>query len=290
MKKQTFLVSDESVNNYGFTVLTSGIDTTQFERNPIMLHMHKRPTIIGKWENLVKKDGKLYADAIFDIEDPIASEIAGKVERGFLKSASLGITFAPENKVDNVVMKSKLHEISIVDIGANDNALRLYKDEDFVSLNLKELTASSSLISLLNLQEDTTHKQIVDLVKGLKIENEDYKNKFATLQVEQRKEAELLIQMLVDRRLIKDSQKTLYADVFSQDFSKGKDLVKQMLPLKSISLFETIENHKLEKFNNSDSVKLKTEWDLEDYRKNAPKELSSNPELYKELLDKQFKN
>lgn len=32
MEKQTFLVSDEGENSYGFKVLTEGIDTTQFEK------------------------------------------------------------------------------------------------------------------------------------------------------------------------------------------------------------------------------------------------------------------
>ncbi len=33
----TFVLSDESRNSYGFVVLTDGIDTTAFERNPVML-------------------------------------------------------------------------------------------------------------------------------------------------------------------------------------------------------------------------------------------------------------
>lgn len=88
MKKHTFLVSDESLNSHGFKVLTAGINTTNFEKNPVMLYMHDRShSVIGRWENLRKEGNKLYADAIFDEEDPEAVKIAGKVERGFIKAA-----------------------------------------------------------------------------------------------------------------------------------------------------------------------------------------------------------
>lgn len=35
------------------------------------------------------------------------------------------------------------------------------------------------------------------------------------------------------------------------------------------------------------NITLKSEWNLEDYRKNAPQELRKNPDLYKELLEKE---
>ena len=37
------IISNSSLNSYGFRVLTEGIDTAQFERNPILLWMHNRP-------------------------------------------------------------------------------------------------------------------------------------------------------------------------------------------------------------------------------------------------------
>lgn len=53
----TFVVSDESPNSYGFVVLTEGIDTAQFERNPVMLYMHERSRVVGRWENIRKRGG-----------------------------------------------------------------------------------------------------------------------------------------------------------------------------------------------------------------------------------------
>ena len=73
-KRFTFVVTDESLNTYGFRVLTAGIDTSQFEKNPVGYFMHNRNTydpkgdeVICRWENLKKlANGTMTADAVFD--------------------------------------------------------------------------------------------------------------------------------------------------------------------------------------------------------------------------------
>lgn len=49
MSKHTFVISDESLNDQDFRVMTNGIDLTQFKKNPLMLWMHKRP---NRWNSL----------------------------------------------------------------------------------------------------------------------------------------------------------------------------------------------------------------------------------------------
>lgn len=68
------VISTSAVNSYGFRVLTEGIDTTQFERNPILLWMHNRPMRgtkdevlpLGRVENLRKEGDKLIGSLVFD--------------------------------------------------------------------------------------------------------------------------------------------------------------------------------------------------------------------------------
>ena len=71
-KSYPFVISDESVNRYGYRVLTAGIDTAQFEKNPIMYYLHDRlqygeskprVMVIGRWDNVRKENAKLMADA-----------------------------------------------------------------------------------------------------------------------------------------------------------------------------------------------------------------------------------
>lgn len=78
MNNVTFIVSDESVNSYGMVILTAGIDTSRFEQNPVMLYMHERATVVGRWENIRKEDNKLLADAVFDDSTPLGVQVKNK--------------------------------------------------------------------------------------------------------------------------------------------------------------------------------------------------------------------
>ena len=84
MSKCTFIVSDETINSYGFSVLTAGIDTAHFEKNPVMYYMHNRESgIIGRWENIRKDGAKLLADAVFDNSTDLARQVQNQVANGF---------------------------------------------------------------------------------------------------------------------------------------------------------------------------------------------------------------
>lgn len=139
MAKKTFLLSDETINAYGYRILTDGIVLDVFEQNPVMLDMHQRGLehVIGRWENLVKKDGKLFADAVFDLRDEKGAMVGGKVERGFVNSCSVGLQILEYIWEEDIMVVTKclLLEVSIVDIPANRSAYRLF-DQSGKELNL----------------------------------------------------------------------------------------------------------------------------------------------------------
>ena len=134
-KKHTFVLTDESVNGYGYRVLTSGIGREQFLKNPVMLYSHEYGLLpIGKWEDVREKDGQLLATAKFDEGDPFAQEVARKVDEGILKCCSIGFNVLGIDESDELklpgqigptVTKAELLECSICAIGANRNAMRL---------------------------------------------------------------------------------------------------------------------------------------------------------------------
>ena len=142
MAKET-VISNSSLNSYGFRVLTEGIDVEQFRRNPILLWGHHttfRGTTdevlpIGRIENLRVEGDNLIGTPVFDEQDDFAVRIRNKFENGFLKMVSAGLdvietssdpTLTVQGQRRATVTKSKLREVSIVDIGANDDALALY--------------------------------------------------------------------------------------------------------------------------------------------------------------------
>lgn len=136
MSKRTFILHDESVNTYGFRMLTSGANLEEFRKNPVMLLNHddwKMP--IGRWENIRIEGTQILADAVFDEADPRAVEVQKKVDTDFLRMASIG-AWAQETsdaydlmlpgQTSPTVTKWTAREASIVTIGANHNALALY--------------------------------------------------------------------------------------------------------------------------------------------------------------------
>lgn len=145
------IISNSSLNSYGFRVLTSGIDTKQFERNPILLWMHNRPwrgttdevMPIGRVENLRVEGDNLIGTPVFDETDDFAKKIKAKWDGGFLKMVSAGLDVVAQSDEHDVlvqgqtrstVTKSKLREVSVVDLGANDDALVLYNEGKLVHL------------------------------------------------------------------------------------------------------------------------------------------------------------
>lgn len=145
------VISTSRLNCYGFRVLTKGIDTSQYKRNPILLWNHNRPwrgtedevLPIGRMENLRVDGDRLIGTPVFDTSDEFARRIADKFGAGFLRMASAGLNIV-ETSTDEAMLlpgqsrptavKSKLVEVSIVDIGANDDAVALYRDGRDVTL------------------------------------------------------------------------------------------------------------------------------------------------------------
>lgn len=151
-KARKLIWTDEALNSYGFWVLTSGIDMSRFDKNPIMLFNHHRTLYgrndeilpIGKWQNYgIDKDGVMSGEPVFDTKDPFAAKIAEKVEGGFLSACSIGIRilevsedtkYLKPGQQRPTVTKCELREVSVVDIPANPNAagIVLYDENDQV--------------------------------------------------------------------------------------------------------------------------------------------------------------
>jgi hypothetical protein len=151
-KAKDVIISSSSVNSYKMRVLTSGLDIAQYQRNPILLWQHNRPwrgttdevLPIGRMESVRVEGDNLMGTPVFDEGDDFAKKIKAKWEAGFLKMASVGIEILETSsdaslmlpgQLRPTVTKAKVREVSIVDIGANDDALALYHDGKFVCLS-----------------------------------------------------------------------------------------------------------------------------------------------------------
>ena len=172
-KLKRCVLSDESINSYGYRVLTSGIDLSAFRKNPLLLWGHYRDEgsarwcnylPIGHWEDIEVKDGVLSACPVFDCTDELSQTICDKYEAGTLSASSIGFRIkatSSEKKhllpgqTRETVTKCELIEASIVDIPANKNACRLY---DRSTSALLAAGAEAELVPELNLSKPMKFK------------------------------------------------------------------------------------------------------------------------------------
>lgn len=135
MTKPRVRISNEALNSYGTRVITAGIDTSHFQQNPILLYMHERGEVIGTVENLAVEGDALVGDLVFDEVTDLSKRVALQFEKGSLRCVSAGLRIvelsdAPEMVVQgqtrSTVTRSILREVSVVDIPANPEAVRLY--------------------------------------------------------------------------------------------------------------------------------------------------------------------
>ena len=175
--KTTFVLTDESVNNYGYRVLTSGIKMEQFLKNPVMLYSHDNNRMpIGTWENVRQEDGRLLADAKFDQEDSFAMEVARKIEAGIIRCCSIGFdvleVLQKGEDEPPTVTKSELFECSICAIGANRNAMNLALDS---TLSLPILKVGSKM-TLLHVQGNTDEDKNINFKNSQDMTEQEKQN------------------------------------------------------------------------------------------------------------------
>ncbi|HOZ95396.1 MAG TPA: HK97 family phage prohead protease [Niabella sp.] len=177
MKRFT-LNDGNKVNSYGFRVRNSGIDLSRFSANPVMLDEHWSSTraVLGKWTDVQVEGDRLTALSEFDTADNDAARIAGKVDRGYINGASIGVLFNPgdmQMQADGVyeLVRCELMEASICAIPANANAIRLYAadatepmSEDAIKLTMKPITHPEEKYTK---PENTDMKKIVLSVAAL---------------------------------------------------------------------------------------------------------------------------
>jgi hypothetical protein len=169
-----FVLHDESLNTHGFRMLTSGADPSVFKSNPVMLFNHDDWSMpIGRWENIRIEKGRILADAVFDEDDDRGAEVMGKVERKFIRAASIG-AWATETSSDPSVMlpgqtfptvtRWTPREASICTIGSNHSALALYDRQDKL-INLSDAGVIDKLFNNIPQREGITTIKKADMSK-----------------------------------------------------------------------------------------------------------------------------
>ncbi|MEG2340272.1 MAG: HK97 family phage prohead protease [Odoribacter sp.] len=276
----TFLLSDESVNCYGTRVLTAGIRTDDFLKNPLMLWNHIRAWSdkddqvlpIGRWENLRVENGKLYGDAVFDEKDEFAQKIASKVEQKIINACSISISVVTTSDDSTVIvqgqsrptiMESRLREVSIVDIPANKNSVRLFDEatnremsfadgvDNFllpILKNADDMNFKDDALAALDLKEADEKAIIAEIVRlksadrevtTLRTDKTQLEEKLKVYTDKEVADAKATVIALVDdavkNRKITASDREDYLALAEKDFERTKKILDAKPEVKELS-------------------------------------------------------
>ena len=195
--EKQFVITDNSVNIYGFRLLTEGYMLEEFEKNPIGYYMHNRDLgVLVKWEDLQKKGDTVVGYPNINLSHVRGTQTIEEINGGFLNAASVGHIIVIEavddpklklpGQTGPTITKWYNRECSLVDIPGNENALCLYnlKGEEInlnlfaKSANIKSLSSSSPIddnaVGNINIDEqlknavnnkDITQEQVNELRK-----------------------------------------------------------------------------------------------------------------------------
>ena len=148
-------MSSESLNCYGTWIRTSGLQLDQFKRNPVMLWMHTRGLIIGFVKDVKREGEELTGVPVFDEVTEESRRAKAQWDKGSLRMGSPCIEVLETSddpklrkpgQTAPTITKAKLLEFSLVDIGGNDDNIRLMWDGEEV----KKENAGSKLLLAKN--------------------------------------------------------------------------------------------------------------------------------------------
>ena len=311
-----FVISDENLNEFGFWLKTDGCDISQFMRNPICLWMHNRAfrgtkdevLPIGHWKDIKVENGQITGEPVFDT-DEFSQSIADKVESGTLRMSSAGIRIIEQSEDPSYLKPGQtratatrwtLKEGSICDIGANDNALALYDEQDNLvkltdDINDKkfppiltqksELTMKKVIKLFSDLGDDANEDQVVLKVAELQSANKVLQDQLTAHELKHKaalkSEAETLTEAAVKDGRIEAPAKEHFLKMFESNHDSAKAALSAMKPHQKIA-------DKIGDQHQAENPDAKLSWDELDKKGALAKLRSDNVELYKEKFKEKF--
>lgn len=321
-----FVIISNQVNNYGYRVDTAGMDLEQYKRNPVLLFMHQRATWnqdakpIGHIQDIqLEANGDITGVPFFTDHTEHAKEVYKLVEDGTYKMLSAG--FEPGNLSEDpediypgqryaTVKTSKLREVSVVDIGGDDNAMCLYHNNEL--LRLDGSNDSAKIIPLINqnkienqmdkqlipmlmlvgLSHDANMEQLMAKINELKLKADEAEQHAATIvtlndtigtlqKAAIDTEINTLLDAAVDQRKITAEQKPFYKQMGDTNLESLKSLLSTMPSVKTLAA-------ELEAENDAENPLLKLDYKQAHTSNKLAEIKAKHPEHYKLIFKAHF--
>ena len=223
-------ISNDSLNSYGSRVLTSGMDVSQYNRNPVLLYMHERGNVVGYVKDLKVENNEVTGELMFDCASELSQRCKKQFEFGSLRMVSAGLEILEMSEDKDLLVvgqtrptitKSKLFEVSVADVGANDDALVLQRNGKMITLG-RDGDCDLPLLNNNNKQQKT----------------EEMDNKTIALQLglpETATEAEISAK-IAELKAVKEQNASLLQEKEKLTLARINSLVDQAIADKRIEL------------------------------------------------------
>lgn len=227
-----FILSDSSVNVYGFRLMTAGYQINQFKKNPIGYHMHDRDNgVVVKWEDLRVEGDKVLGKPVINMSNARGQQTVDEIENGFLNAASVGKLVALEISSDPkdylpdqkgpTVTKWFNREASLVDIPGNYEALTELVDINDEPINLSDFKPQFKIMEKIFL----TPEQIMKLSLKADAKQDEVNTAFADLIAKAGK----VDQLTTDLSVATNAKTKAEKDLADLKASTTKESVKNIL-------------------------------------------------------------
>ena len=234
MSNKTFILSDSTKKNmHGFTLDLAGLDMERFKTNPVMLFSHDYKNVIGRWDNIRLESGRLLADADFDMDDETGARVAKKVEKGYLKGASLGMKIKKIRDTDSgvVVTAAELMEVSIVSVPSDAGAIVLYDDEQ----NIVNLEAVKKIFNNVLKHKKMDENKVTELTAQVTTLTADVASRDtriteleAKVQTFEKQRVETLVNNAIAAKKIGADEKETYTALAAKDYEAVERILSRM--------------------------------------------------------------
>lgn len=313
-----FLLTDDSVNSYGYRLLSSGYQLADFEKNPIGYFMHKREDgVLLRWTDFRQDGDKVYAKPMVNLSNQRGQQTADEIESGFLNAASCGHFVVLETSDDPAlklpgqtgptVTKWYNREASLVDIPGNYNAVAELFDADgnaienladfFQNKNpkMEKILFTAAQLAALNLKADadTSAVEIAlnDLVaKAAKVEG--LEKQISDLTAKNETIAKSMSKTLVDGHIAKGIADKKFgkglADKLAETYADKPKELEDLIALMPAFQSVTEEINKSNAAGSGTKKDLVAEWDAADKDGSLEDLKANDPAHFKDVFKAKF--
>lgn len=320
-----YVLSDSSVNEYGFRLLTNGYQLQEFQKNPIGYYMHHRDKGVAlKWDSLRVDGDRIWGKPVINLMNERGAQTCAEVENGFLNAASVGHIVVLDYSTDPELMlpgqtgptitKWYNKECSLVDIPGNCNALTKLYDAQENEIKLVDLTRERPVLNnlhinlthelnkALNLNTDADGTAMITAIKlmgqriadakELELENTILRSDKVALQMQldelQTEHAKYEIAAMLTRALEEGKITLQLKERLAADYAGKPKELKSLLT--AMPAYRSITEH-IKQTSRDNGI---LQWGWDDFETKDPagtklKELKAdNPERYQQIFREKF--